>query len=116
MATRRSTSAERSRDTTASLGQEQRLVYDKKIGDYEARAKQYEGEKADIKNHLWQVALDMEAYAESPNHEAEMPNYIKAQDDYGKVFTTLSTKPDLDIDKTITDMVTTLQSDFNASK
>jgi hypothetical protein len=25
-----------------------------------------------------QVAIDMEACAESPNHEAEMPNYAKA--------------------------------------
>src|SRR5918994_4027805 len=38
----------------------------------------------------WQVAIDMESYPESPNHEAEMPNYIKAQDDYTKVFWTLS--------------------------
>ena len=58
----------------------------------------------------------MEGYAESPNHEAEMPNYIKAQDDYGKVFSTLSTKQDLDLDKTISDMLTTLSTDFSAVK
>jgi hypothetical protein len=63
----------------------------------------------------WQVALDMEEYAESPNHEAEMPNYIKAQDDYGKVFSTLPTKGGLDLAKTIADMVTTLQTDFSAA-
>jgi hypothetical protein len=45
-----------------------------------------------------------------------MPNYIKAQDDYGKVFSTLSTKQDLDLNKTIGDMVTTLQADFSAAK
>jgi multiple sugar transport system substrate-binding protein len=73
--------------------------------------KQFPGNKVN-----WQVALDMEAYAESPNHEAEMPNYIKAQDDYGKVFSTLATKQGLDIDKTISDMVTTLQGDFSAAK
>jgi multiple sugar transport system substrate-binding protein len=61
----------------------------------------------------WQVALDMEAFAESPNHEAEMPNYIKAQDDYTTVFSTLATDEGLDLDKTITDMVATLQTDFN---
>ena len=63
----------------------------------------------------WQVALDMEAYAESPNHEAEMPNYVKAQDDYTKVFTTLPTTEGLDMDKTIADMVTTLQTDFSSA-
>jgi multiple sugar transport system substrate-binding protein len=74
-------------------------------------AKQFPGNKVN-----WQVAIDMEGYAESPNHEAEMPNYIKAQDDYGKVFTTLATKPDVDLDKSIADMVTTLQTDFNSGK
>ena len=63
----------------------------------------------------WQTALDMEGYAESPNHEAEMPNYVKAQDDYTKVFSTLPTTEGLDLDKTITDMVTTLQTDFDAA-
>jgi hypothetical protein len=58
----------------------------------------------------------MEGYAESPNHEGEMPNYIKAQDDYGKVFTTLSTKQGLDVDKTIAEMLTTLNTDFSAAK
>jgi len=57
----------------------------------------------------------MEGFAESPNHEGEMPNYIKAQDDYGKVFTTLSTKQGLDLNKTISDMVTTLTGDFSAT-
>jgi multiple sugar transport system substrate-binding protein len=63
----------------------------------------------------WQVALDMESYAESPNHEAEMPNYIKAQNDYTTVFSTLATKEGLDIDKTITDLVATLNADFSAT-
>jgi multiple sugar transport system substrate-binding protein len=72
--------------------------------------KQFPGNKVN-----WQVAIDMEGYAESPNHEAEMPNYIKAQDDYGKVFSTLSTKQGLDLDKTIADMVTTLNTDFSAA-
>ena len=63
----------------------------------------------------WQVAIDMEGFAESPNHEAEMPNYIKAQNDYTTVFSTLPTDEGLDMDKTITDMVGTLQTDFNAA-
>jgi hypothetical protein len=45
-----------------------------------------------------------------------MPNYIKSQDDYGKVFSTLATKPDLDLNKTISDMLGALQSDFSAAK
>ena len=73
-------------------------------------AKQFPGNKVN-----WQVAIDMEGFAESPNHEGEMPNYIKAQDDYGKVFTTLSTKQGLDLNKTISDMVTTLTGDFSAT-
>ena len=73
--------------------------------------KQFPGNKVN-----WQVAIDMEGYAESPNHEGEMPNYIKAQDDYGKVFTNLSTKQGLDVDKTITEMLTTLNTDFSAAK
>jgi multiple sugar transport system substrate-binding protein len=63
----------------------------------------------------WQVALDMESYAESPNHEAEMPNYIKAQNDYTTVFSTLPTKEGLDLTKTFTDLVATLQADFDAT-
>jgi hypothetical protein len=57
----------------------------------------------------------MESYAESPNHEAEMPNYIKAQNDYTTVFSTLATKEGLDINKTITDLVATLNADFSAT-
>ena len=72
--------------------------------------KQFPGNKVN-----WQVALDMESYAESPNHEAEMPNYIKAQNDYTTVFSTLATKEGQDLNKTITDMVATLQADFSAA-
>jgi multiple sugar transport system substrate-binding protein len=72
--------------------------------------KQFPGNKVN-----WQVALDMESYAESPNHEAEMPNYIKAQNDYTTVFSTLPTKEGLDLNKTFTDLVATLQADFDAA-
>jgi multiple sugar transport system substrate-binding protein len=72
--------------------------------------KQFPGNKVN-----WQVALDMEGYAESPNHEAEMPNYIKAQNDYTTVFSTLATKQGLDLNKTFTDLVATLQADFAAA-
>ena len=72
--------------------------------------KQFPGNKVN-----WQVALDMESYAESPNHESEMPNYIKAQNDYTTVFSTLATKQGQDLNKTISDMVATLQADFSAA-
>lgn len=72
--------------------------------------KQFPGNKVN-----WQVALAMESYAESPNHEAEMPNYIKAQNDYTTVFSTLPTKEGLDLNKTFTDLVATLQADFDAA-
>jgi multiple sugar transport system substrate-binding protein len=71
--------------------------------------KQFPGNKVN-----WQVALDMEGYAESPNHEAEMPNYIKAMDDYGKVFSTLATTQGLDMTKVFTDVTTALTADFAA--
>jgi hypothetical protein len=72
--------------------------------------KQFPGNVVD-----WQVALDMEGKAESPNHEAEMPNYIKAMDDYGKVFSTLATTQGLDMNKVFTDVTTALQADFSAA-
>jgi multiple sugar transport system substrate-binding protein len=63
----------------------------------------------------WQVALDMEGYSDGPNHEAEIPNYVKSMDDYTKVFTTLATTPGLDLNKVFTDVTTALQTDFSAA-
>jgi multiple sugar transport system substrate-binding protein len=63
----------------------------------------------------WQVALDMEGYSDAPNHEAEIPNYVKSMSDYTKVFSTLATTPGLDINKVYTDVTTALQTDFSAA-
>jgi len=63
----------------------------------------------------WQVALDMEAVADAPNHEAEIPNYVKAMSDYTKVFTTLATTPGLNLNTVFTDTLTALQADFSAA-
>jgi multiple sugar transport system substrate-binding protein len=63
----------------------------------------------------WQVAIDMEKYAEAVNHEAEFPDYIQGMDDYGKVFSSLSTTQGLDLDKAFTDLVAKLQTDFNTN-
>jgi multiple sugar transport system substrate-binding protein len=72
--------------------------------------KQFPGNKVN-----WQVALDMEGYSDGPNHEAEIPNYVKSMDDYTKVFTTLATTPGLDLNKVFTDVTTALQTDFSAA-
>jgi hypothetical protein len=63
----------------------------------------------------WQVALDMEAVADVPNHEAEIPNYVKAMSDYTKVFTTLATTKGLVLNTVFADTLTALQADFSAA-
>jgi multiple sugar transport system substrate-binding protein len=64
----------------------------------------------------WQVAIEMEKYVEVPNHEAEMPNYVKAMDDYGMVFSTLATTPGLDMDEVCSQVTASLQADFDAAR
>ena len=63
----------------------------------------------------WQVAIDMEKYAPAIHHEASMPNYIKAQDDYSKIWTTLGAKSGQNMDDVYKAVVTALQADFNAA-
>jgi len=62
-----------------------------------------------------QVALDMEKFAPAIHHEASMPNYIKAQDDYSKIWTTLGTTKGLDMNTVATQVTTALQTDFSAA-
>jgi multiple sugar transport system substrate-binding protein len=64
----------------------------------------------------WQVAIDMETYAPAIHHEAAIPNYVKSQDDYSKVFTTLATTKDLKMDTVFANVVTALQAYFSAAK
>jgi multiple sugar transport system substrate-binding protein len=63
----------------------------------------------------WQVAIDMEKFAPAIHHEASMPNYIKAQDDYSKIWTTLGTTKGLDMNTVATQVTTALQTDFSAA-
>jgi multiple sugar transport system substrate-binding protein len=63
----------------------------------------------------WQVAIDMEKYAPAIHHEASMPNYIKSQDDYSKVWSTLNAKAGQNMDDVYKAVVTALQADFDAA-
>jgi multiple sugar transport system substrate-binding protein len=45
----------------------------------------------------WQVAVDSLAYADSPNHEYNMPNYLKAKDRIGAFQSLVESTPDLDV-------------------
>ena len=64
----------------------------------------------------WQVAIDMEKYAPAIHHESSMPNYIKSEDDYSKVWTTLGAKSGQNMDDVYKAVVTALQADFDAAK
>ena len=73
-------------------------------------AKEFPGNVVD-----WQVALDMEGYAGSPNNQASLPNDAKATADADKIFSTLAKTPGLDVDQIFTDVTTALQADFDAA-
>lgn len=64
----------------------------------------------------WQVALDSLAYPDDPSHEADMPNYVKAQNALQTFTTALRSDPDLDVDAALDDLVTNLQSAFDEVK
>lgn len=61
----------------------------------------------------WQVAIDSLAYPDDPSHEADMPNFLKAQNILQAFSTTLRTTPDLDLDATLTQLQSDLQSAFD---
>ncbi len=62
----------------------------------------------------WQVASSMLAYTESPNHEADMPNFLKSDADIKALQSDMLTNGTLDIDARLDTLVTTLQADFDA--
>jgi hypothetical protein len=62
------------------------------------------------------VALDSLAYPDDPSHEADMPNYVKAQNALQTFTTALRSDPDLDVDAALDDLVTNLQSAFDEVK
>ncbi|MDX2075605.1 MAG: extracellular solute-binding protein [bacterium] len=60
----------------------------------------------------WQVAIDSLAYADSPNHEYAMPNYLKAKDRIGAFQSLVESTPDLDIAAELNKLVADLDVIF----
>jgi multiple sugar transport system substrate-binding protein len=63
----------------------------------------------------WSVASSMLAYTEYPNHEADMPNFLKADAAVKKLQSDMLTDGTLDIDARLAQLVTDLQAIFNGS-
>jgi multiple sugar transport system substrate-binding protein len=70
--------------------------------------KQFRGDSVN-----WQVAIDMESYGDSPSH-SYMPNYYAAAGACATTFRGLAATPNLDMNVVATQLVSVLQSDFNA--
>jgi multiple sugar transport system substrate-binding protein len=64
----------------------------------------------------WQVAIDSLAYPDDPSHEADMPNFLKAQNDLQTFTTALRSDPTIDVDAGLTTLQQTLQADFDEIK
>jgi multiple sugar transport system substrate-binding protein len=60
----------------------------------------------------WQVAIDSLAYADTPTHEYNMPNYLKAKDRIGAFQTLYQSTPDLDINAEIATLISDLDAIF----
>jgi multiple sugar transport system substrate-binding protein len=63
----------------------------------------------------WQVAIDMERFADIDNHATDIPNYARARDDYSRVFSTLATTEGLNMDMLFSAVTVELQADFDAA-
>jgi multiple sugar transport system substrate-binding protein len=63
----------------------------------------------------WQLALDMLQYADVPSHEADMPNFLKANAAIAAFQTKMTGTPGLDLDKEIDALQAELQSIFNGT-
>jgi hypothetical protein len=62
----------------------------------------------------WNVASSMLAYTEFPNHEADMPNFLKADAAIKKLQSDMLTSESLKIDDRLAQLVTELQAIFSA--
>jgi multiple sugar transport system substrate-binding protein len=62
----------------------------------------------------WQVASSMLAYTDTPNHESDMPNFLKSDADIKALQSDMLTNGTLDIKARLDTLVTTLQADFDA--
>ena len=86
-------------------------------GGMPARAEQQEAFFADLESRFpqgvdWQVAIDSLAYADSPSHEAPMPNYLKAKDRVSSFQTLYESTPGLDVNAELDRLVTDLEAIF----
>jgi multiple sugar transport system substrate-binding protein len=61
----------------------------------------------------WQVASDMLGYTEFPNHEADMPNFLKADAAIKQLQSDMLTDGTLNIDNRLGELVSNLQTIFN---
>ena len=58
----------------------------------------------------WQVALDMQSYPDIPNHEDDVPNFLKVYALQAEFWTKLNTTPDLDVDAEIDTYASEIQA------
>jgi hypothetical protein len=56
----------------------------------------------------------MLAYTDTPNHESDMPNFLKSDADIKALQSDMLTNGTLDIKARLDTLVTTLQADFDA--
>jgi len=90
-------------------------------GGMPARAEQTEAFFATLEETFpqgvnWQVAVDSLAYADSPNHEYNMPNYLKAKDRIGVFQTLMGGTDGLDINAEMATLVADLQVILDEAK
>lgn len=64
----------------------------------------------------WQVAIDSLAYPDNPSHEADMPNFLIANDRIGAFQTLYRSTPGLDLDAEIDKLQKDLQRMFDSAK
>jgi multiple sugar transport system substrate-binding protein len=61
----------------------------------------------------WSVLAQMAAHPAVPSHEANMPAFTKASDDYGAFYTKLQSTKGLDVNAELEKLRATLQTDFD---
>jgi multiple sugar transport system substrate-binding protein len=61
----------------------------------------------------WQVVIDGVNFPDSPSHEANMPNFQKADERVGAFQTLIESTPDLDVDAEMDTLVADLQAIFD---
>ncbi|MCS6909844.1 MAG: extracellular solute-binding protein [Anaerolineales bacterium] len=64
----------------------------------------------------WQVAIDSLSYPDNPSHEADMPNFLIANDRIGAFQTLYRSTPGLDLDAEIDKLQKDLQRMFDSAK